>query len=183
MMSTAGQRLGKLSGHFPEAQQTQRETTVGPLKVGDSLPASRVVVCKEGERAPACVRSLFEKKKGVLFCIPGAFTPACTSRHLPSYLEKLEDLRAKGVEVVACLSVNDPFVVEAFSRHTGVSGRLLMVSDGNADFVKAAGLSFDARKGLMGVRGRRFALVLDNCVVKYVGFDNDAYADAVLGAL
>ena len=110
-------------------------------------------------------RSLFHGKKVVLFAVPGAFTPTCSERHLPGFVERFEDFRARGIDV-ACVSVNDPFVMQAWGQSQNVPEGLLMLADGNGDFTRALGLEMDASAYGMGTRCKRFALYAEDGVVK-----------------
>lgn len=136
------------------------------IKVGDKMPAGAFrVMTAEG---PASLSSdeLFNGKKVVLFSVPGAFTPACSAKHLPGYIQHADALKAKGVDTIACLSVNDVFVMSAWGKDQGAGDKVTMLADGNADYVKALGLTLDASGFGMGTRGERFALVVDGGVVK-----------------
>jgi peroxiredoxin len=109
--------------------------------------------------------ALFAGKTVMLFAVPGAFTPTCSEKHLPSYLAKAEELKAKGIEIM-CLSVNDPFVMKAWSAHAGAEGKITMLADGNGDFAEALGLTFDGSPFYMGTRAQRFAMRVENGIVK-----------------
>jgi peroxiredoxin len=108
---------------------------------------------------------LFAGKKTVIFAVPGAFTPACSAKHLPGFIEKSDELKAKGVDNIACLSVNDVFVMGAWSKDQGAEGKVTLLADGNADYVTALGLQLDASGFGMGTRGERFAVVVEDGVV------------------
>ena len=108
---------------------------------------------------------LFNDKKVVLFSVPGAFTPTCSAKHLPGFVQNADAIKAKGVDTVACLSVNDVFVMDAWGKSAGADGKVVMLADGNCDYTKALGLEIDASGFGMGMRGSRFALVVDNGVV------------------
>ena len=111
---------------------------------------------------------LLGKGRVVLFSVPGAFTPTCSAKHLPGFLEKAADLRAKGVQKIVCLAVNDVFVMSAWGKSAGVGDAIVMAADGNGDFSRALGLELDARGFGMGMRGQRFAIVIEDGVVKQV---------------
>jgi peroxiredoxin len=111
---------------------------------------------------------LFAGKKVVLFSVPGAFTPTCDARHLPGFVQHAADFKAKGVDTVACMAVNDVFVMKAWGKASAVEDKVLMLADGNAEYAKALGLELDARGFGMGIRGQRFALVVDDGVAKGV---------------
>ncbi|MGY0504357.1 redoxin family protein [Luteimonas sp. e5] len=110
---------------------------------------------------------LFEGKRVLLFAVPGAFTPTCSERHLPGYIEHLAEFHRRGLEVM-CLSVNDPFVMQAWAESQNAPEGLMMLADGNADFTRALGLEMDASSYGMGVRCKRFALLIDDGVVRDV---------------
>ena len=136
------------------------------IAVGDRLPeASFKVRTPEGIK-DVTTRELAEGKKVVLFAVPGAFTPTCHAKHLPSYLDHLAALQAKGVDQVACVSVNDAFVLDAWGKQGGVDGRILLLADGNAAFTKAVGLDFDGSGFGLGTRSKRYAMLIEDGVVK-----------------
>jgi peroxiredoxin len=134
------------------------------LKVGDSLPD--VTLSIMGENGPEAVStaSLLGTGRVVLFGVPGAFTPTCSARHLPGFIEHADALRARGIETLVCLSVNDVFVMDAWGTHTGAD-EIVMLADGNGEFAKALGLDVDASAFGMGLRSSRFALVAEDGVV------------------
>lgn len=138
------------------------------IKAGDRMPSGVLkTMSAEGPR-DVTTDELFKGKKVVLFSVPGAFTPTCDAKHLPGFVQLADQLRAKGVDAIACLAVNDVFVMNAWGKASGVGEKVLMLSDGNGDYVKALGLELDARAFGMGLRGQRFALVVDDGVVKHV---------------
>lgn len=112
-------------------------------------------------------QALFDGRKAVLFAVPGAFTPTCSARHLPGYIERFEQFRSRGIDVF-CMAVNDPFVMQAWGKAQSVPDGLLMLSDGNGDLTRALGLEMDASGSGMGMRSRRFALYVDNGIVRAV---------------
>ena len=143
------------------------------IKVGDRLPAGTLMEYVEVEKNgcsvgpnPVTVEDLTKGKKVVIFGLPGAFTPTCSAKHVPSYVASYDKLKAKGVDAIACVSVNDAFVMGAWARdqHTGDKGRML--ADGSADYAKALGLELDLTARGMGVRCQRFSMLVDNGVVK-----------------
>ncbi len=136
------------------------------IKPGDRLPEIPLQRIRVGVET-VDTRSLFDGRKVVLFAVPGAFTPTCSEKHLPGFVEKFEDFRAKGVDV-ACLSVNDPFVMQAWGQTQNVPDGLMMLADGNGEFVRALGLEMDASAYGMGTRAKRFALYADDGVVRQV---------------
>ena len=134
------------------------------IQVGDVIPEVILKRIREGVET-VDTRALFDARKAVLFAVPGAFTPTCSEKHLPSFVQHFEDFRKRGIEVY-CVSVNDPFVMQAWGRTQDVPDGLQMLADGNADLVKALGLEMDASAYGMGVRARRFALYAEDGVVK-----------------
>ena len=136
------------------------------IKPGDRIPEVPLQRIREGVET-VDTRALFDGKKVVLFAVPGAFTPTCSEKHLPGFVEHFGEFRDKGVEV-ACLSVNDPFVMQAWGRSQNVPEGLDMLADGNGDFAKALGLEMDASAYGMGTRAKRFALYAEDGVVKQV---------------
>lgn len=141
------------------------------IKVGDKMPSGTLTVVTKDGPQKVSADEFFGGKKVVLFSVPGAFTPTCDAKHLPGFVEKIEELRGKGVGTIACLAVNDAFVMKAWGKAQGVEGKVDMLADGNAEYTKALGLDFDASGFGMGTRGQRFALVVDNGVVKQVNVE------------
>ena len=134
------------------------------IQIGDSLPQATLNTLKDGVQAIG-TDELFNGKKVVLFAVPGAFTPTCSAKHLPGYISHLKDFQDKGVEV-ACLSVNDAFVMGAWAKDQAVPEGIHMLADGNGAFTKAMGLELDATAFGMGLRAKRFALYAENGIVK-----------------
>jgi peroxiredoxin len=134
------------------------------LKIGDRIPDAVFTRMTEEGPAPVATGQYFGGRKVVLFSVPGAFTPTCSARHLPGFIEQAEALRDKGVDAIACTAVNDVFVMDAWGRAAGAEG-IDMLADGNGDFVRALGLELDATGFAMGHRGQRFALVAEDGVV------------------
>lgn len=135
-----------------------------PIAPGDRIPEIVLKHIHDGVQA-IDTRTLFDGKKVVLFAVPGAFTPTCSEKHLPGYVEHFDAFRERGIEV-ACMAVNDPFVMQAWGESQHVPDGLLMLSDGNGDFARALGLEMDASAYGMGVRSKRFALYADDGVVR-----------------
>lgn len=136
------------------------------IHVGDRIPEVTLKRIREGMET-LDTHALFDGRKVVLFAVPGAFTPTCSARHLPGYVEHFEQFRSRGIDVF-CMAVNDPFVMQAWARAQSVPDGLLMLSDGNGDFTRALGLEMDASGSGMGMRSRRFALYVDNGTVRDV---------------
>jgi peroxiredoxin len=141
------------------------------IKVGDKMPSGTLTVATQDGPQKVSADEFFANKKVVLFSVPGAFTPTCDAKHLPGFVEKAGDLKAKGVDTIACLSVNDAFVMKAWGKAQGVNGKVEMLADGNAEYTKALGLDFDASGFGMGTRGQRFAVIVDKGVVKQVNVE------------
>lgn len=140
------------------------------IQIGDKLP--EITLVKATSDGPEQVSStdFFGGRRVALFSVPGAFTPTCSARHLPSYVEKADELQAKGVDAIAATSVNDAFVMGAWAK-AGNAGDIVMLADGNADFVAALGLSADFSKFGMGTRGQRFSMVVNDGVVEHLNVE------------
>lgn len=158
------------------------------IKVGDTIPDVQLrTMTSHGPEALSSTEAL-GKGRVVMFAVPGAFTPTCSDYHLPGFVLRADEIRAKGVDTIACLSVNDPFVMGAWGRDRAVGDRVLMLSDGNGDFTRAVGLEMDGSGFGLGVRSQRYAAILENGVVKSIfvesgpGLDVSS-AEAVLAAL
>jgi len=136
------------------------------IQPGDRLPEVRLKRIRTGVET-VITTELFEGKKLVLFAVPGAFTPTCSEKHLPGFVENFDEFRKKGIEV-ACVSVNDPFVMQAWGQSQHVPDELMMLADGNGEFTRALGLEMDASAYGMGTRSKRYALLADDGVVKQV---------------
>lgn len=156
------------------------------IRIGDRVPAATFAVLRNGVQQ-LTTDDVFNGKKVVLFGVPGAFTPTCSERHLPGYIEHYDDFRARDIDV-ACMAVNDAFVMQAWAHHRKVPDGLLMLADGNGDFAKALGLEQDSRKYGMGLRAKRFALYAEDGVVKVLhveapGEFRVSSAEAILEAI
>ena len=136
------------------------------IKVGDKLPSITLKYMNKDGMQTATTDDLFKGKKAVLFGLPGAFTPTCSAKHLPGFVTHADDLKKKGVDVIACLSVNDAFVMDAWGKAQNAGEKVLMLADGNADFAKATGLTMDGTGYGMGLRASRYAMLVDNGTVK-----------------
>ncbi len=141
------------------------------IKVGDKLP--EVTLVKATDAGPEAIdsTSYFAGRKVALFSVPGAYTPTCSAKHLPGYLEKLDELKAKGVDEVACTAVNDAFVLGAWSKSNDAGGKVTMLADGNGDFANAVGLTMDGSKFGMGTRGQRYSMLVDDGVVTQINVE------------
>jgi glutaredoxin/glutathione-dependent peroxiredoxin len=136
------------------------------IKVGEKIPDATFRVMKEGKPTPMTTAELTAGKKVALFGLPGAFTPTCSAKHLPGFKEKVSEFKAKGVDAIACVSVNDAFVMSAWGKDQKVGEDILMLADGNGEFAEAVGLVMDGTGFGMGKRIQRFSMVIDNGVVK-----------------
>jgi len=158
------------------------------IKVGDSIPSMKLMKATADGPKEVATDDIFTGKKVVLFAVPGAFTPTCSAKHLPGFVQNAAALKAKGVDSIVCLSVNDAFVMGAWGKDQGVGDDIVMLADGSAAFTKAIGLELDLVPRGMGVRSQRFALVAENGKVTHLaveapgGFDVSR-AEAVLAAL
>jgi len=134
-------------------------------QVGDKMPAGSFGVMTSDGPGSISTDELFAGKKVVLFAVPGAFTPTCSAKHLPGFVQNVAALKSRGVDTIACLSVNDLFVMDAWGKDQGVGDAVVMLADGNGDYTKALGLELDASGFGMGQRAKRFAMVIDDGVV------------------
>ena len=136
------------------------------IKVGDKIPSA--ILMTPTEDGPQMVKTddFFAGKTTALFAVPGAFTPTCSAKHLPGFKDRAGELAAKGVDQIACVSVNDAFVMGAWGKDQGVGGEVKMLADGNGDFTKALGLELDGSKFGMGPRSQRYSMVVEDGVVK-----------------
>jgi peroxiredoxin len=157
------------------------------IKVGDRLPDVKLV--KATENGPEAVQSsdYFKGKKVALFSVPGAFTPTCSARHLPGFVDKAADLKAKGVDEIVATAVNDPFVMGAWNKSAG-SDDITMLADGNGEFAEAVGLTMDGSGFGLGKRGQRWSAIVDDGVVKELNVEapgdfNVSSAEHMLGQL
>ncbi|KAG0170753.1 hypothetical protein DFQ28_003141 [Apophysomyces sp. BC1034] len=167
------------------------------IKVEDMIPdvALKYVPYSKDEDLKACpipipynLHEQLRGKKAVIFAIPGAFTPTCSEKHVPEYLAKYEELKAKGVDVVICTAINDGFVMNAFAKVSGTTDKILMASEGGSGFYEKLGLTQDLTRAGLGIRSQRFALLVDDLVVKYVGVEDGpgvsvSGVDAILSKL
>lgn len=141
------------------------------IQVGDRVPSVTLKHLTEGGMQEISTDEIFKGKKVVLFSVPGAFTPTCSAKHLPGFVDHADDFKAKGVDAVVCLAVNDPFVMQAWGKANNVGDKVLMLPDGNGTLTKALGLEMDGTAHNLGHRGKRFALVAEDGVVKAVNVE------------
>jgi peroxiredoxin len=145
------------------------------IQVGDKLPETTFMTPTPDGPQALTTDQVFKGKKVALFALPGAFTPTCSARHLPGFKDKASELKAKGIDTIACLSVNDAFVMGAWAKDQGVGDAILMLADGNGDFTKKVGLELDGSKFGMGSRSKRYAMVVDDGVVKSLDIDDGEF--------
>jgi glutaredoxin/glutathione-dependent peroxiredoxin len=136
------------------------------INIGDKLPSATLIQMKDDAPRPVKTDEFFANKKVVLFAVPGAFTPTCSAKHLPGFVHNAEAMKAKGIDAVACVSVNDAFVMGAWGNEHMTGERVIMLADGNGDFTKALGLEMDASKYGMGLRSQRYAMLVVDGVVR-----------------
>ncbi|HCD25920.1 MAG TPA: peroxiredoxin [Gammaproteobacteria bacterium] len=157
------------------------------IQEGDKLPAATLHQMQDGKPAAVSTSDLFAGKKVVLFAVPGAFTPTCSMAHLPGYVVQADAIKAKGVDSIICLSVNDPFVMDAWGKSANAEA-LLMVADGNGDFTSAIGLTMDGSGFGLGSRSQRYAMIVEDGAVTTLAIEAPgklevSAADAILAAL
>lgn len=136
------------------------------IKVGEKVPSATLMEMKSGSPQPVKTDDIFSGKKVVLFALPGAFTPTCSAKHLPGFVQNADELKKKGVDAIACLSVNDAFVMGAWGEQQHAGDKIMMLADGNGDFTNALGLEMDASRFGMGKRSQRYSMIVDDGVVK-----------------
>ena len=158
------------------------------IKVGDRMPSGTMHTMTDKGPAPVSTDELFKGKKVVMFAVPGAFTPTCSAKHLPGFVEKADAIKAKGVDTIACLSVNDVFVMDAWGKSQNAGDKVLMLADGNGDFAKATGLEMDGTGFGMGTRAKRFSMLVKDGVIAELNIEGPgefkvSSADHILGQL
>jgi peroxiredoxin (alkyl hydroperoxide reductase subunit C) len=142
-----------------------------PIQTGDAIPSVKLMQATDEGPKEVDTAAILGSGTAVLFGVPGAFTPTCSAKHLPGFVQQAAALKAKGVDTVACVAVNDAFVMAAWGREQGVNGEVTMLADGSANFIKALGLEMDLTARGMGVRSQRFALIAKDGKVTYVGVE------------
>lgn len=150
-----------------------------PIEIGQALPEGNLIECDEFDPQTGCpthprtvsVKEEAANKRIVLFAVPGAFTPTCSARHLPGFLSHHADLIAKGVDEIWCVAVNDHFVMAAWGQQQQALGKIRMMADGSGDFIRRLGLDRDLSANGMGIRSHRFAMILENGLVRYLGVE------------
>ncbi len=147
------------------------------IKVGDKVPSVTLrYVSPDGVQA-VTTDDFFRGKKVALFGVPGAYTRTCSERHLPGYVSHADELKAKGVDTIACIAVNDQFVMDAWGKERGAAGKVVMLGDGSGDFVRAIGLELDRIKEGMGIRTQRYSMLVDDGVVKALNVEQPGQFD------
>jgi peroxiredoxin len=158
------------------------------ISVGERLPKANFVKATAEGPQPVDSEQYFAGRRVALFSVPGAFTPTCSARHLPGFVEKVDQLKEKGVDEVACTAVNDAFVLQAWSEQAGAGGKVTMLADGNGDFAEAIGLTMDGSKFGLGKRGQRWSMIVNDGVVEELNVEepgafNVSSADYLLSRL
>ncbi|HXB53011.1 MAG TPA: peroxiredoxin [Rhizomicrobium sp.] len=141
------------------------------IKAGDKIPSATLMEMKDGKPTPVKTDDFFAGKKVALFALPGAFTPTCSAKHVPGFVNNYDALKAKGVDAIACVSVNDAFVMGAWGKDQQAGDKVHMLADGNGDFTRAVGLEMDGTKFGMGKRSQRYSMIVDNGVVTSVNVE------------
>jgi glutaredoxin/glutathione-dependent peroxiredoxin len=158
------------------------------IKVGESIPSMKLMVATPDGPKETSTDEIFKGKKVVLFAVPGAFTPTCSAKHLPGFVQNAAELKAKGVDTIACIAVNDAFVMGAWAKDQGITDQVVMLADGAAQFAKAIGLELDLNARGMGWRSQRYALVAEDGKVTHLGVEQPggfevSKAEAILEAV
>lgn len=158
------------------------------ITAGSKVPAANLNIMTASGPQTVTAEELFAGKKVVLFALPGAFTPTCSAKHLPGFVQQADAIKAKGVDSIICLSVNDAFVMHAWGKDQGVSDKVLMVGDGNGEFTRAMGLEMDGSGFGLGMRSQRYAMIVEDGVIKALNVEQPrafevSSAEAVLKQL
>ncbi len=141
------------------------------IKTGDPVPDASLALATADGPKPIELRPYLAGRKVVLFAVPGAFTPTCSERHMPGFIEHAAAIRAKGVDEIACVSVNDPFVMRAWADKLGIKDEVTMIADGSASLTHALGTELDLTSRGLGIRSQRYAMIIDDGVVRYLGVE------------
>lgn len=142
------------------------------INVGDKLPDAKFTVMGADGPTPKTVAEVFAGKKVALFAVPGAYTPTCSNKHMPGFVNRVDELKAKGIDAIACTAVNDIFVLTNWAKDTGAAGKIEMLADGSGDFAKAIGLDIDLSGFGLGLRSKRYAMLVDDGVVKVLNVED-----------
>jgi peroxiredoxin len=147
------------------------------IKTGDKIPATTFTHMVDGKPSPITSDELFGGKTVAIFALPGAFTPTCSAKHVPGFVQNFDAFKSKGVDAIACVSVNDAFVMGAWGKDQGAGDKVMMLADGNGDFTRAGGLEFDASKFGMGKRSQRYSMLVKDGVVKSLNIEEPGAYD------
>jgi peroxiredoxin len=148
-----------------------------PIKVGDKLPETTFMTMGAEGPKPQTTAEVFGGKKVALFAVPGAYTPTCHKTHMPGFVQKFSEIKGKGVDAVACTAVNDVFVLSQWAKDTGADGKIQMLADGSGDFAKKIGLEMDLSARGLGVRSKRYSMIVDNGVVTSLNLEEAPVVD------
>jgi peroxiredoxin len=145
------------------------------IKAGDPIPSATLMQMTPDGPKPVSTDDLFRGRRIALFAVPGAFTPTCSARHLPGFIDKAEELHARGIDEIICVAVNDVFVMDAWGRSAGAAGKVTMLADGNGTFARALGLEMDGSGFGMGQRSKRFSMLVRDGVVEVLNVDEGGF--------
>ena len=145
------------------------------INVGDSIPFVRLATMGAEGKEDLSTDDLFKGRKVVIFGLPGAFTPTCSAKHLPGFVEHADAIKARGIDTIACIAVNDAFVMAAWGKDQNVGDKVMMVADGSADFAQAVGLELDLSHRGMGMRCKRFSMLVEDSVIKSLNIDGPTF--------
>lgn len=148
------------------------------IQVGDKIPDVTLRTIAAGREREVSTQDLFRGKRAVLFAVPGAFTPTCSDYHLPGFVEHADEIRSRGVDLIACVAVNDHFVMDAWGKARDVGDKIVMLADGNGDLARAMGLDADASRFGLGLRSRRYAALIEDGMVKAINLDQPGRFEA-----
>jgi peroxiredoxin (alkyl hydroperoxide reductase subunit C) len=180
--------LGAITGGPSAGLSLAGREKIMTIKVGDTIPSMKLMMATADGPKEVSTDDIFKGKKVVLFAVPGAFTPTCSAKHLPGFVQNADNLKGKGVDTIACISVNDAFVMGAWGKDQGTGDKVLMLADGSAMFAKALGLEMDITSRGMGVRSQRYALVAEDGKVTHLGVEapggfEASKAETILGVV
>ena len=145
------------------------------INVGDSIPSVDLATMGAEGKKSLSTDDLFKGKNVVIFGLPGAFTPTCSAKHLPGFVEHADAIKAKGIDVIVCIAVNDAFVMAAWGKDQNVGDKVMMVADGSAHFAQAVGLELDMSDRGMGMRCKRFSMLVEDCIIKRLNIDGPTF--------
>lgn len=158
-----------------------------PIQEGDRIPSVTLKHLTDEGMQEITTDEIFKGQKVVMFAVPGAFTPTCSNQHLPGFVNHADDFKAKGIDRIVCMAVNDPFVMKAWGTHSGVADKVMMLPDGNGELTRALGLEMDGSGVSLGQRSKRFAMLVEDGTVKALGIDDKGLgassAEAMLAKL